>query len=117
MVGKQGRENTSDGGGAPRLHNRIAVLRLERGLSRQALADLVGVNHQTIGYLERGDYNPSLELAFRLSEVFGLPIEAIFSRTPLRPMSEELYGRQRQTEATLPAPASTPDETAEGGRA
>ena len=74
------------------LHNRIAVLRAERGLSRQQLADAVRVNYQTIGYLECGDYNPSLELAFRLSEVFGLPIEAIFSRRPLRPMSEELYG-------------------------
>jgi DNA-binding XRE family transcriptional regulator len=79
--------------GAPPLFNRIAVLRLERGLSRQALADAVGVNYQTIGYLERGDYNPSLELAMRLSEEFGLPVEAIFSRQPLRPMSEELYNR------------------------
>ena len=80
------------------LHNRIAVLRAERGLSRQELADAVDVNYQTVGYLERGDYNPSLELAFRLSEVFGLPIEAIFSRQPLRPMSEELYGRQGKEE-------------------
>ena len=78
------------------LHNRIAVLRAERGLSRQQLADAIGVNYQTIGYLERGDYNPSLELAFRLSEVFAVPIEAIFSRRPLRPMSETLYGRQGQ---------------------
>ncbi|HYW24608.1 MAG TPA: helix-turn-helix transcriptional regulator [Terriglobales bacterium] len=78
------------------LHNRIAVLRAERGLSRQQLADAVNVNYQTIGYLERGDYNPSLELAFRLSEVFGVPIEAIFSRRPLRPMSEELYGTPPQ---------------------
>jgi DNA-binding XRE family transcriptional regulator len=78
------------------LHNRIAVLRAERGLSRQQLADAVSVNYQTIGYLERGDYNPSLELAFRLSEVFGVPIEAIFSRRPLRPMSEELYGRPQE---------------------
>ena len=78
------------------LYNRIAVLRAERGLSRQQLADAVNVNYQTIGYLERGDYNPSLELAFRLSEVFGVPIEAIFSRLPLRPMSEELYGAAQQ---------------------
>ena len=89
-----------------RLHNRIAVLRAERALSRQDLADLIGVNYQTIGYLERGDYNPSLELAFRLSEVLGLPIEAIFSRTPLRPMSEELYRRTSATErAETVAPA------------
>jgi DNA-binding XRE family transcriptional regulator len=76
-----------------RFYNRIAVLRAERGLSRQGLADAVAVNYQTVGYLERGDYNPSLELAFRLSELFGVPIEAIFSRQPMRPMSEELYSR------------------------
>jgi putative transcriptional regulator len=84
----------------PRLYNRLAALRADRGLSRQTLADAVGVNYQTIGYLERGDYNPSLELAFRLSEVFGVPIEAIFSRRPMRPMSEKLYGAQPPTEAT-----------------
>jgi DNA-binding XRE family transcriptional regulator len=116
MAIKESGERAPDGGGPPRLFNRIAVLRLERGLSRQALAGLVGVNHQTIGYLERGDYKPSLELAFRLSEVFGLPIEAIFSRTPLRPMSEELYGRQHQGEAAPPAPAPGPDESVEGTR-
>lgn len=79
------------------LYNRIAALRADRGLSRQELADAVGVNYQTIGYLERGDYNPSLALAFRLSEEFGVPIEAIFSRRPMRPMSEELYGSAQAT--------------------
>src|SRR5262245_44755459 len=56
-----------------RIYNRLAVLRAERGLSRQALAQAVGVNYQTIGFLERGDYNPSLTLAFALSEYFGVP--------------------------------------------
>lgn len=65
-------------------------------MSRQQLAEMVGVNYQTIGYIERGEYNPSLELAFRFSEVFRLPIEAIFSREPLRPLSEELYQRPSQ---------------------
>lgn len=74
------------------IFNRLPVLRAERGLSRQDLADAVEVNYQTIGYLERGDYAPSLELAFRLSEFFGLPIEAIFSRTPFAPLSETVYG-------------------------
>jgi putative transcriptional regulator len=78
----------------PRLHNRLAVLRAERGLSRQELADAVDINYQTVGYLERGEYNPSLELAFRIAELFGVPIEAIFSREPLPPMSARLYGRQ-----------------------
>ena len=77
----------------PRLYNRLAVLRAERGLSRQELADSVDVNYQTIGYLERGEYNPSLQLAFKIAELFDLPIEAVFSREPLCPMSARLYGR------------------------
>jgi putative transcriptional regulator len=80
-------------GSEPTLFNRLAVLRAERGLTRQALADAVGVNYQTIGYLERGEYNPSLGLAFQLAEFFGLPVEAVFSRAPLGPMSTELYRR------------------------
>ena len=70
------------------------VLRAERNLSRQDLADAVGVNFQTIGYLERGDYKPSLELAFKFSDFFGLPIEAIFSRSPFKPLSETLYRKE-----------------------
>lgn len=80
----------------PVLHNRIAVLRIERGLSRQDLASALDVNYQTIGYLERGEYNPSLDLALRVAEYFGIPVEAIFSRQPFKPMSMELYaGRGR----------------------
>jgi DNA-binding XRE family transcriptional regulator len=76
----------------PVLHNRLAVLRAERGLSRQELADALGVNYQTVGYLERGEYNPSLDLALRAAEFFGLPVEAVFSRRPFAPMSSQLYG-------------------------
>ena len=65
-----------------KIYNRLNLLRAERGLSRKALADAVGVNYQTIGYLERGDYNPSLELALKLSDYFGAPVEAIFSLQP-----------------------------------
>lgn len=71
------------------MHNRIAVLRAERGLSRRQLADAVGVNFQTIGYLERGDYNASLELAMKLARYFGVPIEMIFSMEPFEPLSRE----------------------------
>ena len=66
----------------PRLYNRLAVLRAEQGLSRQELATGLDINPQTVGYLERGEYNPSLHLAFRIAEYFDLPIEAIFSRAP-----------------------------------
>jgi DNA-binding XRE family transcriptional regulator len=78
------------------LYNRIAVLRTERGLTRQALADALGINYQTVGYLERGEYNPSLESAFRIAEYVGLPIDAVFSRTPFPPMSTALYGSRTE---------------------
>lgn len=76
------------------LYNRLPVLRAERGMSRQDLANALGINYQTVGYLERGEYNPSLELAFRISEFFGLPIEAIFSRRPFKLLSQEVYIRR-----------------------
>src|ERR1035438_89857 len=74
------------------LYNRMAVLRAERGISRQQLADAMDVNYQTIGFLERGDYSPSLKLALSLAEYFGLPVEAIFSKQPLQPLSQQVYG-------------------------
>jgi DNA-binding XRE family transcriptional regulator len=73
-----------------KLYNRISILRKERNISRKKLADVIGVNFQTVGYLEREDYNPSLDLAFKISEYFGMPIELIFSPKPLKPHSEEI---------------------------
>lgn len=64
----------------------------ERNLSRQKLPDALGINYQTMSYMERRDYNPSIELALRASELFDLPIDAIFSRQPFRPLSEQIYG-------------------------
>lgn len=81
------------------LHNRLPVLRAERSMSRAELADLVEVNVQTIGSLERGDYYPSLDLALRLAEVFALPVEALFSRTPFPPLSQQLYPPPGATDA------------------
>lgn len=77
--------------GQRRVHNRLAVLRAERGLSRKELAGQLGINFQTIGYIERGDYNPSLELALTIAELFRLPVEAIFSLKPMVPLSEEVF--------------------------
>ncbi len=74
------------------LFNRLGLLRSERGLTRQQLAEAVGVHYQTIGYLERGEYSPSLVLALKLCRVFALPVEAVFSLEPLPPLSEQLYG-------------------------
>lgn len=64
------------------VHNRIAMLRAERRVSRRALADALGVHYQTIGYLERGEYSPSLSLALRIAEYFDVPVEVIFSTSP-----------------------------------
>lgn len=93
-----GNANSNGPNNAAQLYNRIPVLRAERGLSRQDLADALDVNYQTIGFLERGDYAPSLNLAFALSRYFGLPIEAIFSPEPFRPLSEQVYGARNGDE-------------------
>lgn len=81
------------------VYNRLAVLRADRGLSRQQLADALDINYQTVGFIERGDYAPSLELAIRICELFDLPMEAVFSLRPLKPLSEILSGHSPQ-EAT-----------------
>lgn len=64
------------------IYNRIAVMRADRDVSRRQLAEALGVHYQTIGYLERGEYAPSLTLALRIAEYFDVPVESIFSLTP-----------------------------------
>jgi len=73
------------------IYNRLPVLRAERGMTRVQLAEAVAVNPQTIGALERGDHYPSLDLAFRICDVFGLPVEAVFGRAPFARLSEQVY--------------------------
>jgi putative transcriptional regulator len=68
--------------GTDAVHNRIALLRAEQQVTRRELADALGVHYQTVGYLERGEYNPSLHLALRIAEFFGVPVEAVFSTRP-----------------------------------
>jgi putative transcriptional regulator len=58
--------------------NRLKVLRAEKNWSQAELADRVGVVRQTIVAIENGKYGPSLELAFKISKVFGKPVEEIF---------------------------------------
>ncbi len=75
---------------ARKVHNRVALFRTEAGLSRKALAAAVGVNPQTIGFLERGDYTPSLELAMNIAEQFRVPIELLFSFKPFPAIADVL---------------------------
>lgn len=53
--------------GEPAFYTRLRLVRTERDVSRRDLADQVGVHLQTIGYIERGDYSPSLDLALRIA--------------------------------------------------
>jgi DNA-binding XRE family transcriptional regulator len=64
------------------IYNRIAMLRAERGISRRQLAQALNVHYQTVGYLERGEYSPSLYLALRLAAYFEVPVEVVFSTEP-----------------------------------
>ena len=72
------------------LHNRISLFRAEHGISRRELAEAVEVNPQTIGYLERGDYKPSLELAMRIAGYFAVPVEMLFSFQRFEPIAMTL---------------------------
>ena len=69
------------------------MVRAERKVTRRTLAEAVGAHYQTIGHIERGQYNPSLDLALRIAEYFRLPVEALFSLEPFRPLTDEVYGK------------------------
>jgi len=71
------------------VYNRIAMLRAERGISRRELSEALGVHYQTIGYLERGEYSPSLHLALKIAEYFEVPVEVVFSTTPFARIGSE----------------------------
>ncbi|MEY2663385.1 MAG: hypothetical protein RIR35_193 [Actinomycetota bacterium] len=64
--------------------NRIEEVRTAMGLTRQDLADKVGVHYQTIGYLEREEYSPSLVLALRISKSLNQEVSALFSLLPFK---------------------------------
>ena len=74
------------------VYNRVRALRRERGLSREEMSEALGINYRTLGYMEREQYEPKLGLAWEISGYFGLPLEAVFSRKPMRPLSEVLHG-------------------------
>jgi len=67
-------------------YNRIAMLRAERGISRRQLADALGVHYQTVGYLERGEFSPSLHLALRIGPRHDIgTVEMAEKHIPCRP--------------------------------
>lgn len=70
------------------VHNRVAMLRAERDISRRDLAEALGVHYQTIGYLERGEFSPSLHLALRIAAYFAVPVEVVFSLKPFKRLGQ-----------------------------
>jgi putative transcriptional regulator len=62
------------------MKNRLKVLRAMRDWNQQDLANALGVSRQSVNAIETGKYDPSLPLAFRIADVFEMPIEAIFLR-------------------------------------
>lgn len=60
------------------LKTKLREYRARENMNQQTLAKLVGVRRETIGHLERGNYNPSLKLAWDIAKVFDVPIEEIF---------------------------------------
>ncbi|MGN6154584.1 MAG: helix-turn-helix transcriptional regulator [Sphingomicrobium sp.] len=60
------------------MENRLRVLRAERGWSQGDLATRLEVSRQSVNAIETGKYDPSLPLAFRIAELFDLPIEDVF---------------------------------------
>tara|TARA_R110000782_G_scaffold93883_4_gene177501 strand:- start:466 stop:657 length:192 start_codon:yes stop_codon:yes gene_type:complete len=62
------------------LKNRLKVLRAERDWRQLDLAEQLGISRQSVNAIETGKYDPSLPLAFRIADVFTLPIEQIFLR-------------------------------------
>ncbi|MBX7541647.1 helix-turn-helix transcriptional regulator [Qipengyuania sphaerica] len=62
------------------MKNRLKVLRAMRDWSQQDLADRLEVSRQSVNAIETGRYDPSLPLAFRIADVFEMPIEEIFER-------------------------------------
>jgi len=70
--------------------NRIRQLRFEKGeITQQALGERIGVTRQTVNAIELGKYSPSLEVAFRIAEVFGVPLEQVFQYNPVRSPSKK----------------------------
>lgn len=60
------------------MKNRLKALRAERGWSQQALAEALDVSRQSVNAIETGRYDPSLPLAFKIADLFGLAIEDVF---------------------------------------
>ena len=98
---------------ADKTFNRVRVLRQNAKMSRKVLAAKLGIDHRTLGYIEREEYKISLALAYRLSDVFGLPLGLVFSATPMRDLADLLREGTEPKDGPAAEPRRPP-ERAEG---
>jgi putative transcriptional regulator len=75
-------------------YNRLSMLRVERGLSRKQLAEITNIHPQTIGYIERQKFNPTIELSLKLSTALGVGLDAIFSDKPFDLLDDNALRRE-----------------------
>jgi putative transcriptional regulator len=61
------------------MKNRIKVHRAMHDMTQEELAELLGVSRRTVNAIERGKFNPSIEVAFRIAKLFNVPVEEMFS--------------------------------------
>ena len=64
------------------VHNRLRELRARHGFTQEALADVIGMSRQTVIALEKGRYNPSVQLALLVAKAMGEPVESLFWLEP-----------------------------------
>ena len=74
--------------------NRVRALREDRQISRKELAAVVGVNHRTLGYIERGEYRTKMDLAYEIANFFGLPLPEVFCPEPMNSSGHIVAPRQ-----------------------
>jgi len=84
------------------MKSRLRILRAEREWSQQELADRLEVSRQTVNSIEKGRYDPSLTLAFKLGRLFEVPIESIFIDEPEPEVEQTLIYRPRRDNGGLP---------------
>jgi putative transcriptional regulator len=78
------------------VYNQLEEARARAGLSRQELADLVGVHYQTIGYLEREEYSPSLVLALRIAAALDTGVAELFALVPFKPKRDQIKSNPKR---------------------
>ncbi|MDN5696490.1 MAG: helix-turn-helix transcriptional regulator [Rubrobacter sp.] len=91
------------------IYNRVKEFRRAEGLSQAELARELELNHRTVGYIERQDYEPSLRLAYKAADYFGVTLEDVFYRSEEQPETE--FGQPQDSQGSGRQETAAGDET------